>query len=56
MFVYEYHETSLYPLETTKGHVKEIIFMWSRYDGHFEFATLRMVIMTLDTTQGQNIE
>ena len=43
MFVYVAHETSLYPLDTTKGHVKGIIVMRSRYDGHFEFSTLRMV-------------
>ena len=54
MFVYGDHETSLYPLDTKKGHVKGIIVMWSRYDGHFEFSTLRMVIISLDTVQGQN--
>ena len=31
--------------------------MWSRYDGHFEFSTLRMVIIRLDTViQVQNIQ
>ena len=54
MFVYGDHETSLYPLDTTKGPVKGIIVMRSRYDGHFEFGKLNMVIITLDTVQGQN--
>ena len=54
IFVYGDHETSLSPLDTTKGPVKGMCVMWSRYDGHFEFSTLRMVIITLDTIQGQN--
>ena len=55
MFVYGAHEKSLCPLDTTKGTIKGIFVIWSRYGGHFEFSTLRMVIITLDTVQVQNI-
>ena len=52
MFVYGAHETSLCPLNTTKCLVKGIFVMWSTYDGHFDFSTLRIVIITLDMVQG----
>ena len=53
MFVYGSHETSLCPIDTKKGHVKGIFVMRSRYDGHFEFGTLKMVIMTLDSRRSK---
>ena len=54
IFVYGAHEKSLYLLDTTKCPIKGIIVMWSRNDGHFEFSTLSMVVISLDTVQGQN--